>query len=112
MEKQEQQTTAAPVQLLVSQPSVGTWWKYQNQRYQVKKVEDGVVYAGRNGNAYFVDEVSVRLAGWYRMFQPSIDCCPTTGEPDCGRCSGEFCEVHGHRSCDCDVNQRHDGIAD
>ena len=36
------------------------------------------------------------------------DRCPQTGEYDCTRCSGEYCETHTDRPCDCDVVQRHD----
>lgn len=37
----------------------------------------------------------------------AIDCCPSTGERDCRKCSGEYCNVHFSRPCDCDVNERH-----
>lgn len=35
------------------------------------------------------------------------DRCPTTGESDCQKCSGEFCETHGVDPCDCDTADRH-----
>jgi hypothetical protein len=35
------------------------------------------------------------------------DECPTTGEKDCRKCSGEFCETHGIEPCDCDSADRH-----
>lgn len=35
------------------------------------------------------------------------DLCPETGERDCTRCSGEFCEQHGTQPCDCDTAERH-----
>ena len=36
-----------------------------------------------------------------------VDRCPITGEFDCMMCSGEYCERHGYRPCDCDVVDRH-----
>ncbi len=33
--------------------------------------------------------------------------CPVTGEEDCSMCSGEYCEQHNCRPCDCDVVARH-----
>jgi hypothetical protein len=35
------------------------------------------------------------------------DECPTTGEEDCGRCSGAYCGIHITDPCDCDVLDRH-----
>ena len=35
------------------------------------------------------------------------DRCPETGQADCQRCSGEFCEQHGTQPCECDVAERH-----
>lgn len=37
----------------------------------------------------------------------TIDGCPETGEPNCQRCSGEYCETHGTSPCDCAVDERH-----
>lgn len=36
-----------------------------------------------------------------------VDRCPTTGEVDCAMCSGEYCEVHFAKPCECDVVERH-----
>src|SRR5208337_4371330 len=36
------------------------------------------------------------------------DACPETGEYDCTKCSGEFCETHGVSPCDCDTAERHE----
>ena len=36
-----------------------------------------------------------------------IDCCPMTGEKDCARCSGEYCEFHFDKPCECGVEERH-----
>ncbi len=35
------------------------------------------------------------------------DACPITGEANCRRCSGEYCEQHFSRPCNCDVISRH-----
>lgn len=35
------------------------------------------------------------------------DRCPTTGELDCQMCSGEYCETHICRPCECDTAERH-----
>ena len=32
---------------------------------------------------------------------------PCSGSQDCGRCSGEFCGIHGTSPCDCDTAERH-----
>lgn len=103
----ETASTSTRLEPIVSLPSVGSWWTYQNQRYQVRRIEDGVVYAGRGGRQFFVDEASVKITGWHSMFSPVIDCCPMTGEPDCKRCSGEYCDFHFDRPCDCEVCERH-----
>jgi len=42
---------------------------------------------------------------------PTIDCCPMTGERDCARCSGEYCDIHFAEPCDCPVCERH-GLGD
>ena len=36
------------------------------------------------------------------------DVCPTTGEGDCGACSGEYCMKHIDTLCECDVMERHE----
>ncbi len=33
--------------------------------------------------------------------------CPTTGEIDCSKCSGEYCEKHFDKPCECEVVERH-----
>lgn len=38
---------------------------------------------------------------------PDGDRCPTTGEEECARCSGEYCDVHGTEPCNCDTAERH-----
>lgn len=38
-----------------------------------------------------------------------IDCCPSTGEKNCAKCSGEYCNTHHARPCECDVGKRHFG---
>lgn len=35
------------------------------------------------------------------------DQCPSTGERNCGMCSGEYCVRHGVRPCECGVVERH-----
>ncbi len=35
------------------------------------------------------------------------DVCPTTGELNCPKCSGEYCMKHFARPCECDVTERH-----
>jgi len=54
----------------------------------------------------------VSQAAWkewksYQIEDPPIDTCPITGEKNCAKCSGEYCETHFDKPCDCDVIERH-----
>lgn len=42
-----------------------------------------------------------------QMSDNESDACPSTGEKNCTRCSGEYCNIHFYDPCECDAADRH-----
>ena len=60
-----------------------------------------------------VNFVPPQIIVWYwheheeEKIEGESDACPESGEEDCSKCSGEYCETHGVEPCDCDTAGRH-----
>jgi len=64
---------------------------------------------GTDGKLYSIDDLGINYWHDDKVWYTNDEWCHSEKKPatKCGKCSGEYCVIHGVDPCDCDVLDRH-----